>query len=193
MYHGKLLGNKEKVGLCVMYHLLTDHDIKQDVIEDMAKADGKTKIVFCSKSLSMGINMAQVKYVIHYGPPTTTDAFLQETGRAAREPKIHAHSILLTFPRMASGRTLDDTMDAYSKVKVSCLRSSLLSKFHCTKPTDQKLCCDICEDVICEVKDCIQNSYDSSITESFSDSEPIITADQPEDLEDDDDESVFYE
>ena len=145
MYHGKLLGNKEKVGLCVMYHLLTDHDIKQDVIEDMAKADGKTKIVFCSKSLSMGINMAQVKYVIHYGPPTTTDAFLQETGRAAREPKIHAHSILLTFPRMASGRTLDDTMDAYRKVKVSCLRSSLLSKFHCTKPTDQKLCCDICD------------------------------------------------
>lgn len=188
MYHAnQLIGDPSPI--CVMFHLITDPLIKQAVLKDLAEVNGRIRIVFCSKSLSMGLNLAQIKYVIHYGPPTTADAFIQETGRAARESGLHAHSILLTFPRMASGRTLDDTMKDYLSGK-ECLRSTLLAKFHCVKPTDQQNCCDICDDVSCDVMKDIIESYESSATDSFSDSDSVVTAGEMDD--DIDDESVFW-
>ena len=153
----------------VMFHLNTSKSIKDRVISDLSDAKGKVKVVLCSSSLSMGLNMASIKYVIHYGPPTTADAFLQETGRASRGKDTQGHSIMLTYPRMASGRKLDGTMKSYIK-HTSCLRNILLSKFKCTKPVDQHMCCDICDTINrCELVDLIDESYESSITDSFSD------------------------
>lgn len=168
--------------LIVMYHLITDPTIKQTVIENLADKDGNIKIVLCSSSLSMGMNMAMIDCVIHYGPPTTADAFFQETGRAAREPSRHAHSILLTFPRMASGRKLDNTMKMYC-LGVECRRVTLLGKFGCTKPLDQTQCCDVCEEIPNPVKTAICDSFQSSVTDSFTDSDSLASAGELEDLD----------
>lgn len=166
----------------VMFHLITNSDIKQKVLDDLGKMTGKVKCVFSSSSLSMGMNLSNVEYIVHYGPPMTSDAFLQETGRAAREFTTHGQSILLTFPRMTAGRQIDETMKTYMQNK-SCRRNILLSKFQCTKPADQLACCDICDpNIFCELKQSIIDSFTDSVTDSFSDSLSLASLEDVEDL-----------
>lgn len=180
VYTNQLYGELEPVN--AMFHLITDPVIKENIISDLNDRNGRLKVVFCSSSLSMGMNLAAIEYVIHYGPPTSTDSFIQELGRASREPELHAHSILLTYPRMASGRVIDGTMKKYVQAQ-SCLRQVLLSRFNCIKPADQQKCCDVCEPQIdCIVKNSIINSYESSLTESFSSADSIASCGQLDDL-----------
>lgn len=45
--------------------------------------------------LSMGVNLAAMQYVIHYGPPRTAEAFLQESRRVGRDQTSQGHSTQL--------------------------------------------------------------------------------------------------
>lgn len=126
----------------VMYHKLTGENRKAHIIADM-NSGGSVRVVFCTKSFSMGINLPCIKYVIHYGVPATADQFLQETGRAARERSMLGESIIICHPFMSSGRKVDDTMKLYTCHK-TCLRELVLSHFSAIKPADQQLCCDVC-------------------------------------------------
>lgn len=167
----------------VMYHMITDSDIKEQVINDLGNKQGLIKCVFCTSSLSMGINLSDIQYVIHNGAPNTAAAFLQETGRVAREYNQHEQSILLKFPKMVTGHQLDSCMKQYIKGE-NCLRNTLLSQFQCTKPDDQLLCCDVCDpSLTCDVKDAIVDSFASSEADSFSDSLSIASLDGIEELD----------
>lgn len=80
-YHSKqTIGDHNSISR--MYQLTTDPEVKAQNLRDLSK-ESNAKIVFCSSSLSMGINLARVQYVLHYGAPATAAAFFQETGRAA--------------------------------------------------------------------------------------------------------------
>ena len=166
-----------------MFHRVTSANVKRKVLYQLADKDSRLKVVFCSSSLSMGMNLAAVEYVVHYGPSTTTDAFIQETGRAAREAGARGHSILMTFPRMSSGRSLDPYMKQYIK-DGGCLREILLKKFDCQKPDDQPLCCDSCQELGCIVKTYLFNSMDSSATDTYSDSDSVASVGEVENLAD---------
>lgn len=179
---GQLIG--DSAAYIVMYHLNTFVSLKTKILNDLVSPNGNIKIVFCSSSLSMGLNLSGISHIIHYGPPTTCDAFFQETGRASREKESHGHSIMFKFPRMASGRKLDRFMKSYVADDTGCLRNIVLAKFDAKKPGDQKSCCTRCEpNIECDILDRIRESYDSSITESFSDSD-VASAGSVESLDD---------
>ena len=175
----QLLGDSDPV--VAMYQLVTNQSIKSAIITKLADITSKLRIVLCSSSLSMGMNLSGVQYVIHYGIPSTTAMFFQETGRVSREVSVHGHSILMKFARMTSGRKLDANMKLYVKGE-KCLRNILLSQFKCSKPIDQSKCCDVCDDVDCYMLDLIREGYDSSITESDSDTDSVASAGEVDDL-----------
>lgn len=167
----------------VMFQSTTLPYRKEHVINTLSNIESCTKIVFCSSSLSMGINIPGVQYVIHYGPPNDADWFLQETGRTARDIDTHGHSILMIHPRLKSGRKLDSTMKKYCKGD-KCLRSILLEKFNATKPCDQEQCCDVCDPAIsCELKIKILESFQSSATDTVSESDSVGSLGGVEELE----------
>lgn len=180
--HAKLHDKMDPV--VAMFSLLTKSSRKTDIITKLSSGlDPNLKIVLCSSSLSMGMNLKTIDYVLHYGPPTTADAFLQETGRVSREANSHGHSIMMTYARMASGRQLDTHMKKYCH-KSECLRDILLQKFGCKKPDNQSQCCNVCEsDISCTILELIESSFNESITDSFSDSDSVASVGEIDDFE----------
>ncbi|AOH55554.1 hypothetical protein ABE28_014440 [Peribacillus muralis] len=48
---------------------------------------GQLKVICATSAFGMGVNKADVRYVIHFHMPSTMEAYLQEIGRAGRDQK----------------------------------------------------------------------------------------------------------
>ena len=87
------------LGIVEMFHMKTQDRVKQNILKSFTKRDGHVRVVLCSTSFSMGLNLRDVPYVIHYGPSNDTGSYLQETGRAARDKSVQRQAILMKYPR----------------------------------------------------------------------------------------------
>lgn len=89
-----------------------------------------------------GMDIKDIRTVVHFGPPSSVDQYLQETGRGGRDG-LSAYAVLIKHKYSLSGKVEDD-MKEYIKSE-KCRRHSLLSVFQ-ESPTLQSspACCDIC-------------------------------------------------
>jgi ATP-dependent DNA helicase RecQ len=60
--------------------------------------DEKTPVVVATTAFGMGINKANLRYVVHYDLPASLEAYYQEAGRAGRDG-LPARAILIYDPR----------------------------------------------------------------------------------------------
>lgn len=129
--------------LVAMFSKTTSDSCKEHVMTNMTK-ESALRVVLCTSSLSVGVNFTNIKYIIHYGIPSTPSDFLQETGRAAREPSSIALSLVIGYPRMVKKET-DSTMREYVKSDNKCCRRALLLRPFNIVPITTQYCCDFCQ------------------------------------------------
>lgn len=95
----------------------------------------------------MGINVKGGNVVMHLGPSSGVDDYLQESGRVGRNNES-AHAILLRYKGCTRSRNITKEMKQYTKNETVCRRTLLLKSFT-VSPTQSKIlhtCCDICAD-----------------------------------------------
>ncbi|MEO0733703.1 MAG: ATP-dependent DNA helicase RecQ [Bacteroidota bacterium] len=59
--------------------------------------DGRLRVMVATNAFGMGIDKADVRSVIHFGPPDSPEAYFQEAGRGGRDGKM-AFGIMLYHP-----------------------------------------------------------------------------------------------
>ena len=74
-----------------MYHSKTPDNIKELVLSSLLEIDGKCRVVIATSALGMGVNIPDVRSIIHYAPPpphpSNVEEYIQEVGRGGRDGK----------------------------------------------------------------------------------------------------------
>ncbi len=78
----ELLNEKTKIRQ-EFYHAGMNHDDRRRVQENFMA--GKTPVVVATNAFGMGIDKADLRFVIHYNLPGSLEAYYQEVGRAGRD------------------------------------------------------------------------------------------------------------
>ena len=147
-----------------MFHAKTPDHNKEVILKSMQDGSGVVRVVFCTVALGMGVNFADLNYVIHYGAPRSIEDYFQECGRAGRSGEPAKSVIYWTPVEAPLRKKLINPCDAeiaavrhYLENVSECRRRQLLSYFDSSFCSDlvvqdHLLCCDVCANAIVELE-----------------------------------------
>ena len=137
--------NDDRNRLFAMFHLKTDEEVKENVCSNYQNQSGNIRVVLCSTSFSMGLDVKGIDTVLHYGPANDIDDYMQEVGRCGRDETQQSHAILLKYKRCLGSQNITKEMKEYVR-SVSSRRVHLLLPFTATASPllPKHACCDIC-------------------------------------------------
>lgn len=147
-----------------MVHSKTSKEVKVHVLDSLMEPEAALRIVIATKVIGLGLDV-ECQRVVHYGPPTTMDDYLQQIGRAGRDGS-QTHAVMVY-----SGKHLRNVqasvLDLVKNPETQCLRTICLKEFTSDKSTFSQvkhLCCNVCADN-CTCGHCSdgQNSYEKYI------------------------------
>lgn len=85
---------------CASYWGKMTSNEKKEVFKDMR--DGKFDILLATKAFGLGVNLPDIRHVIHLGLPESLSSWMQEFGRAGRDgAEAHAHLLLCDYEDMS--------------------------------------------------------------------------------------------
>lgn len=153
---------------------------------------GKIKVAIATVAFGMGIDLAHVRYVIHWSMPKSVEAFYQESGRAGRD-MLPAKSILYFSKdeasryaflirkaaedkvkksknplQQADDRNLDELQKMVDYCMMQCCRRQFLLK-HFGEEIDPKITCRKTCDYCINPSNVIKAQEDSSVSRAIRD------------------------
>lgn len=144
--------NLLKYRLLSMYTRASRDEMKSSIMTSFSKGDGTLRLIIATTSFSMGIDIPDVRQVIHWSPPSDVEQYIQEIGRAGRDRNDSSAILLFDKPN----RFTQKSMREYAENKTECRRLNLFSHFIKYEHVDdirKCKCCDICE-LSCECTTC---------------------------------------
>ena len=107
-----------------MYHTHSDDGSKVRIQTTFTKPDSYIRVVVATVALGLGVDIPDLRLVVHWGLDKSLLVYWQEVGRAGRDGKP---AVAITYARAANG--LGDCPLADALSKPGCIRRALLSHF----------------------------------------------------------------
>ncbi|XP_046566715.1 ATP-dependent DNA helicase Q1-like, partial [Haliotis rubra] len=138
------------------YHAPQVDALKQELSCIFKSPNSHVRLLLATEAYSMGTDAPDIRRVIHIGPPSTLETYLQETGRAGRDGE-HAEAIMyMNKSDIASNvKHLSKEMKDFCTTS-KCRRQTLMNyfEFECVQPEPGHRCCDNCSKT-CQCAECI--------------------------------------
>ena len=145
--------------LVAMFHRKTVPRNKDHVLQTFPQTDSLVRIIVATSAFGMGINIPDVRIVVHWGAPRTIESFYQESGRAGRDGSSST-SLVYYHPTNVSIKKTDKEMSQYCKDSSMCRRKRLQNYFTPSFEIEASellhVCCDICR-IKCKCGSCPPN------------------------------------
>ena len=106
-----------------MFHSHGDEDSKLRVQQAFTKPGSHIRVVMATIALGMGIDIPDLRVVIHWGVERSPLAYWQEIGRAWRDG---LPAVPITYTKAVSGSGSHDLVDVFAN---GCIRQSILTHF----------------------------------------------------------------
>lgn len=84
--------NGQNSNIATSYYGSLSPDLKELAYEEFKL--GKKKIMVCTKAFGMGVDISNIQVIYHHAPSGLLPDYVQEIGRAARDPEIDGYAIL---------------------------------------------------------------------------------------------------
>jgi superfamily II DNA helicase RecQ len=129
--------------LITMYHSAATQPTKEKIMTSFCQQESNLRILIATSAFGLGIDCPDIRHIIHWGPPTDIDAYVQETGRGGRDGEMSYAHLLYGHISQHTG----EDMRQYAAV-TTCRRVHLFRQFiegDAVEPRKPPcLCCDIC-------------------------------------------------
>ena len=150
----------DRTRLFAMYHKKTHNLVKEVVEREIVKPNGGVRVIFCTIAFGMGVDVKGANLVIHMGPSSDIDDYVQECGRVGRDEASQSHAVLLKYSGCTRSKHIVNQMKEYVKNVDVCRRKLLMKPFseEFNKSVIGHNCCDICAtSCACACTDCPEN------------------------------------
>ena len=113
--------------LFAQFHAPQTTQMKEEILQQLCSARSIVRVVFATVAIGMGVDIPDIRQVLHVGPPSTIKAYFQETGRAGRDGKPASAFLYYSNRDIAKNRVgMQDDMRSYCLNNDVCLRKILL-------------------------------------------------------------------
>lgn len=108
-----------KYRLVDMYTRCTDAKVKESILSSFCASGGNLRIVIATIAFGMGLDCENIREVIHWGPSSDIESYIQETGRAGRDGYL---SYATLFHGPGDGKFASNEMMTYVQNTSMCRR-----------------------------------------------------------------------
>ena len=129
--------------LIEMYTRVLPSEKKDEVLHMFSAVKAKVRLVIATTAFGMGVDCQDISRVIHWGVPSTTDEYIQETGRSGRNGKP---SVVILYIK-GNTKHVTPYMKRYIENNSTCRRNLLFKNYLMYSETPDLIgcqCCDIC-------------------------------------------------
>jgi len=112
MYYPPSAPPVSKFRLVDLFTSATEASVKENIIKNFTKPHGCCRVVIGMIAFGMGLDSPNVRKVIHWGPSSDIESYVQETGRVGRDGKFALAILYFAEDELSKARHVTDDMIA---------------------------------------------------------------------------------
>ncbi|CAC5412691.1 recQ [Mytilus coruscus] len=132
---------------------------KKNILDNFLKSDCKTRVIIATTAFGMGINVPDIRYVIHSGAPRSLNGFMQESGRTGRDDKEDHAMASMCDESDKQYRNVTTQQRLEIKTALNELLYDMISNYDCTL-INSDVITGLSEKIIFEIVNNVHYIYD---------------------------------